>query len=246
MEQLILSLAPAPPPSLDNFFAGANAGVIHALRLLAQDRGEPSIHLWGPAGSGRTHLLQAVAAAVAAAGGAVTWAAGAGTAGAGAGSAVAAGASAAAGRSSAAAADPAGTSRLVICDDVDELDDAQQLHVFAVIDAARREGSRILTAGLQPARELALRDDLRTRLAQSLGLAVVPLSDEQKRAAVAAHAADRGMPLAPEIVDYVTARVRRDMGTLMAVVDALDRYSLSAKRPLSVPLARDVLQRLEL
>jgi DnaA family protein len=216
MEQLILALAPPAPASLHNFYAGANAAALAALRGLLAHGPERAIHLWGPAGSGRTHLLQAAAAGVAAAGGAVAWVPG----------------------GAAAAPD------LVLCDDVDQLDAHGELEAFRMVDAARREGARILSAALCPAHQLGVRDDLRTRLAQSLSQPLVPLSDDEKRVAVASHAADRGMRLAPEIVDYVIARVQRDMGTLMGVVDALDRYSLSEKRPLTVPLAREVLQRL--
>ena len=221
MEQLILSLAPPPPPTLENFFEGANGHALHALRALLTGGPDRSVHLWGPPGSGRTHLLRAAAAAVAAAGGTAVWA-----------------------PADVGSANMPAPS-LLLCDDVDRLDDHAQLQAFEMIDAARRGGWGTLTAALHPAHDLPVRADLRTRLAQSLAVAVTPLSDEEKRAALATHAADRGMPLAPETIDYVIARVRRDMGTLMAVIDALDRHSLRAQRPLTVPLAREVLQQLD-
>lgn len=60
MRQLILDLLPASPPSLDNFVAGGNAETVAALTgWLAGERVDTSFCLWGEAGCGRSHLLQA-------------------------------------------------------------------------------------------------------------------------------------------------------------------------------------------
>jgi DnaA family protein len=60
VEQLVLELAPAPEPTLDNFHAGGNAAVLSALRA-ALAGGEPILYLWGPTGCGKSHLLRAMA-----------------------------------------------------------------------------------------------------------------------------------------------------------------------------------------
>jgi len=60
MRQLILDLLPESPPTLDNFVAGGNAETLAALTgWLAGERVDPSFCLWGEAGCGRSHLLQA-------------------------------------------------------------------------------------------------------------------------------------------------------------------------------------------
>jgi len=62
MRQLILDLLPESPPTLDNFVAGGNAETLAALTgWLAGERVDPSFCLWGEAGCGRSHLLQASA-----------------------------------------------------------------------------------------------------------------------------------------------------------------------------------------
>src|SRR5207248_1450698 len=43
------------------------------------------------------------------------------------------------------------------------------------------------------------------------------------------------------IAAYLLARVPRDMATLTALLDALDREALTRKRPLTLPLVREVL-----
>jgi DnaA family protein len=60
MRQLILDLLPESPPTLDNFVAGGNAETVTLLtEWLAGTRTDTSFCLWGEAGSGRSHLLQA-------------------------------------------------------------------------------------------------------------------------------------------------------------------------------------------
>jgi DnaA family protein len=59
-----------------------------------------------------------------------------------------------------------------------------------------------------------------------------------------AHAAARGFELGAEVGDYALRHARRDLPSLLALVERLDRYSLEERRPITVPLLRDVLQQL--
>jgi DnaA family protein len=64
MRQLILDLLPAAPPSFDNFVTGSNAEVLTGLAAwLAPTNRESVFFVWGEAGAGKTHLLQACPAA---------------------------------------------------------------------------------------------------------------------------------------------------------------------------------------
>jgi DnaA family protein len=49
------------------------------------------------------------------------------------------------------------------------------------------------------------------------------------------------MQMAPEMLDYLLSRARRDMPSLIALIDALDLYSLETKRPVTLPLVRELL-----
>ena len=60
MQQLLLELAPPPPPTLENFSPGKNGAALEALKEALED-GERFVFLWGPGGSGKTHLLRAFA-----------------------------------------------------------------------------------------------------------------------------------------------------------------------------------------
>lgn len=65
MKQLLLDLTQAPAPTFANFVSGRNAELLTALDAVVQGRAaERVFYLWGDSGSGKTHLLKAVAAAV--------------------------------------------------------------------------------------------------------------------------------------------------------------------------------------
>ena len=132
---------------------------------------------------------------------------------------------------------------LVIADDVEGLDPAAQQRLFAAINAARQGEPAVLAAGGQPPAQLALRDDLRTRLAWGLVYQLKPLTDAEKSLHLRAQAARRGLRLPDEVLAYLLTRLPRDLASLNAVLESLDHYSLATKRPISLPLVREALER---
>ena len=132
---------------------------------------------------------------------------------------------------------------LVIADDVESLEPAAQQQLFVAINAARDGGDPVLAAGAQAPAGLALREDLRTRLAWGLVYQLRPLSDADKAEHLRAQAVRRGLRLSEEVVGYLLTRLPRDLPSLNGVIDALDRYSLAAKRPITLPLVREALEK---
>jgi DnaA family protein len=217
MKQLVLELAAAPEPTLDNFVVGANAEVVAALRgLLHGGQAERFLYLWGGSGSGRSHLLQAMLRAFREDGRAVHLFGG--------------------------SADGIRPDDACIADDVQYLDGPAQVALFNVCNTLREGGGVLLAAGDLPPARLSLRPDLLTRLAWGLVYEVHALSESDRRAALRDYAAARGFTLPPEVADYLLARAPRDLSSLRALVDTLDRLSLQQKRAITVPLARELLQ----
>jgi len=132
---------------------------------------------------------------------------------------------------------------LIVADDVEKLDDPAQQRLFAAINAAREGEPPVLAAGSQPPAQLALREDLRTRLAWGLVYQLKPLTDAEKALHLRAQAARRGLRLSDDVVAYLLTRLPRDLASLNAVLEALDRYSLASKRAVTVPLVREALER---
>jgi DnaA family protein len=50
------------------------------------------------------------------------------------------------------------------------------------------------------------------------------------------------MRLPLEVIDYCLRYLRRDLPTLIATINALDEWSLTTKKPVTVPMLRQLLQ----
>jgi DnaA family protein len=207
-------------PTLDNFVDGRNAEVLERLRGLAAGReGERSIYLWGAPSSGRTHLLRGTLAAFERRGARIAYFAAADTP----------------------APETLGIADAAAIDDVERLGEAGQSAVFNLYNRLRDSGGVLLAAGNAPPTQLRLRSDVVTRLAWGLVYEVHALSDAEKAHALAEHAATRGFSLPPEVSRYLLTHMQRDMGSLIAILKSLDRYSLETKRPVTLTLLREIV-----
>lgn len=134
---------------------------------------------------------------------------------------------------------------LVVADDVELLDAAGQISLFNAINAARDAGGTVLAAGNAPPAQLALREDLKSRLAWGLVYHVKPLTDAEKALTLHGEAARRGLKLSDEVVWYLLTHVRRDLRSLIALLDRIDRASLEQHRAVTLPLVRELIRNLE-
>ena len=132
-----------------------------------------------------------------------------------------------------------------VVDDVQILDEPSQIALFNAINEARHSGGKVLAAGNAPPPLLPLREDLKSRLAWGLVYHVKPLTDEERATYLRAEAQRRGMRVPDEVIGYLQTHVRRDLPTLLAILDELDRTSLELKRPVTLPLVRDALREME-
>jgi len=219
MKQLVLDIALPAAPTLDNFVPGRNAELVAALYALANGTGnERFFYLWGADGSGRSHLLRAVAAAARRNGRRTVW------------------------FDAQTKAIDAADDALCAVDDVHLLGAEAQVALFNLHNRIRGGNGALLASGNAAPAQLLLRADLVTRLAAGLVYQLHGLDDEEKSAALRRHADARGLRLAPEVATYLLRHARRDMPSLLALLDALDRYSLETQRAITVPLLRELLE----
>ena len=213
MRQLLLDFTQAPAPTFANFVHGGNAELACALEAAVKgDFAERVIYVWGEAGAGKTHLLKAFAEA-------------------------------SRGRARYVPArdfSDAGAAPVFALDDVERLTDEEQVSLFNAFNERSFE-TLLVSAGAAP-RDVPIRRDLATRLATGLTYRVIPLTDDEKRTALAAHAKSRGFAIPAEVTAYLLTHARRDMGSLIAALDSLDRFSLETGRPVTVPLLKAALQ----
>lgn len=222
MRQLTLDLGLAPLPTLEAFCPDGNEAAVDALQRWLRLRPAEPLYLWGPAGCGKTHLLRAAAHALAEAGERCGW------------------------------LDAGGSAHpfdegwaAVLLDDVQRYDAAQQAAAFNWFVNAQSPACGaprpLLAAGDRPPADLPLREDLRTRLAWGQVHALQPLPEHARRSVLQRAARARGFELGEEVLDYVLARLPRDLGSLTALLQRLDDYALRTQRPVTVPLVRAVL-----
>ncbi|MFN7835186.1 MAG: HdaA/DnaA family protein [Burkholderiaceae bacterium] len=216
-QQLLLDVFTPPPARLDNFLTGDNAELLAQVRQHAVGTAiDRTLFIHGPSGCGKSHLLKALAA---------HWRV------------------------------PAidGRERFgwrrqaayLLVDDVQHLSSYSQVQLFNAINEARNDGMPqyvVMTGDARP-EALGVRDDLGSRLAWGLCYALAPLSDAQKSAALQAAAAARGLHLSDEVIDFAQYHFRRDMGSLLAVLDGLDQFSLEQHKPVSLNLLRAWMKR---
>ncbi len=131
---------------------------------------------------------------------------------------------------------------VTVVDDVHLLSADAQIDLFNRYNQIKEKHGSLITAGLHAPTQMGLRDDLATRLAWGLVYQLHALNDAEKSLALQNHAMERGMRLPSEVVDYCLRYLRRDLSTLMATLDALDEWSLTTKKPITVPLLRQLLQ----
>lgn len=218
MRQIPLAIAPPPECSFETYLAGANRAALEHLRQLAPP--SAPVYLWGPTGSGKTHLLRALALAWQARGERVAW------------------------FGPAVALPWAFDERvaLVVLDDCDAFDAARQQAAFALFVQASTAAIAIVAAGALPPVDLPLREDLRTRLGWGLVFALQPLAESQVRAVLRREADRRGVRLGDEVLDHLLTRFARDLTQLMALLDRLDEFALASRRAVTVPLLRKMLE----
>ena len=134
-----------------------------------------------------------------------------------------------------------GGSRAAILDGGPPLDEAALLHLYNHL--AENGGHLLIVAEQPPARwSLRLRD-LASRLAALPAVGIDPPDDQLIEAVLVKLFADRQLTVAPEVVTFLTKRIERSFETLRRLVEFLDRESLVRRRPITLPLAREIMAR---
>jgi DnaA-homolog protein len=222
MKQLALGVGLEPRAVFDSFSTGLNTELIAALRA----PGSQPLWLWGAAGSGKTHLLQAVCAA--------------------------AGETAAYFPLNRNVGLPPAAllgfeSCGVLClDDAAAVagDPAWEEALFRLFNEALELQHRLIFAASAAPRQLAWSlEDWRSRAAACVVYQLRDLDEAGRAEALRLRAAQRGLELPPETSDYLLRRLPRDLPSLFEILDQLDEASLVAQRRLTIPFIRDALEK---
>lgn len=230
--QLPLDLRLRDASRFVGFYPGGNHLARDAVEALAVGVGmtETQILLHGPAGVGKTHLLQAACHQGHERGEPVAYLPLAEVASA----------------SPLAVLDGLECSRLVALDDLDAVvgqgdwDEA----LFGLLNRLRDGGCRVLMASAHAPDGLGSRlPDLTSRLSWGPVFRLQTPEDGDLKRILAQRAVLRGLELPEAVAEYLLRHYRRDLVALLELLDRLDLAALAEQRRLTIPFVRDQLTR---
>ena len=226
MQQLPLPVELRPESDFTDYLPGPNAEAVSALTNWAAGNGDAFIYLFGPTGTGKTHLLQAACRA-----------------------AVLVPVRAVFLPLANPALDPTALEDLehtavVALDDVHAVagDPVWERALFGLYNRLREADRRLLVSGQSPITGLKIQlQDLRSRLGWGPGYRLRPLDERECERLLRESANRRGFSLGREAISYIMRRCPRDARHLLRVLEELDRASLADKRRPTVRLIGELL-----
>lgn len=230
MRQQPLPLGFDPLQGFEEFHSGPNAELVSHLRELAAGGTEPFIHLWGAAGQGKSHLLNACCRDAHRRGLSCAYLPLATLRDYG-----------------PEVLEGLGALDLLCLDDLEAIggDPSWEKSLFSLFNELRDKDRRLLTASSQPPAHLPVNlPDLKTRLGWGLTLHLAPLTDSDRLLALHLQARAMGLDLPEAAGRYLMAHHPRDLGSLRQLLGELDRATLAAQRKLTVPFIKTYLEHL--
>ena len=114
--------------------------------------------------------------------------------------------------------------------------------LFDLFNRIKESGSSLLIAANVAPSSLPIGlPDLQSRLQSMLVYLLASLNDDEKKLALQLRASMCGFELNEAVADYILARAGRSFEDLMAVLDTLDDKTLETQRRLSIPLVKETL-----
>ena len=130
---------------------------------------------------------------------------------------------------------------VTVIQDVDTFNEEQQIQTFNLFNEHKAAQRKMLLTGANAPNHMGLRDDLSSRLSWCLVYQLKGLTDIEKMLALEHHATEKGMTLNLKVIDYCMRHLKRDLPSLIATLDALDEWSLKTKKPVTIPLLKELI-----
>lgn len=213
--------------TFNDFFPGTHCEIVAHLQQCIGEQGELQVFIWGQSGQGKTHLLQACCHQAQQQNFSSFYF----------------------DLAQANLPDPTLLSGLdqydVVCfDNIECLaSNADWERAFFIFFNRQRDlGHKLILSACSAPHELAIQlPDLKTRLNWGLTLKIQQLTDSDKIAALIFKAKKMGFEIAPQAGRFLLMHYARDLASLWALLEKLDKASLAAKRKLTVPFLKQIL-----
>ncbi len=220
--QLTLAINLHDDATFDNYFSGENEQVVYNL----QRQEEPYVFLFGTNGAGKSHLLQAACHQSSNKGLPVVYL------------------PLAEESLMPAMLDGLEGMSLIALDDIQKVigDEDWEHALFNLYNRVREKGVNMLVSSTEPLSSLNIKlADLKSRLSWGPTFKLTALTDKEKQYALQQRAKNRGLDLTDDVVAYLLKRSPRDMNSLFALFEKLDKASMVEKRKLTIPFIKGYL-----
>ena len=225
--QLPLGLALKDSARFDSFFGGRNREAVESLQSAAAGRGESLIYIAGPAGTGKTHLLQAACHLAADQQRTTAYL----------------------------PLQELPDLSVEIFQGLDQLDlvcldDIQAIAgqgdwergLFDLFNRIWDSGNTLLMAAEQrPGLTGFGLPDLVSRLGWGVTYVLKPLAEDEVLAALSYRARGRGLELPEDTASFLLKRIPRDLTSVFNLLDRLDEASMIEQRRLTIPFVKSVI-----
>lgn len=217
-EQLPFDLGHRHAHERENFWVSASNADAVAWIDKWPDWPAPALILYGPAASGKTHLLQVwrqEAGAVEIAASNIT-------------------------------AESAGNAKAVIIDDIQSImgDNAREQALFHTYNMMRDRGGHMLLAAEKPVRDWNIQlPDLKSRLMAAPAVGIGSPDDELIAVVLTKMFSDRQIFVSQEVVQFILPRIERSFHAVRDLVEKTDHRAMAEKRAITIPLVREILDR---
>ena len=134
---------------------------------------------------------------------------------------------------------------LVCIDDINNVagNNDWETALFHFYNRARDIKTPLVISGDKPPVQLEISlPDLKTRLGWGLVIQLHGLRDEEKLNALRLRAKHRGIELSDDVGEFLLRRYSREMHDLMALLDVLDKASLTEQRRLTIPFVKQYMK----
>jgi chromosomal replication initiation ATPase DnaA len=128
-----------------------------------------------------------------------------------------------------------------VLDDIVRLDPEQQEALFHLYNRMVSGGALLLVSEQPLSRLNVATPDLASRLRAVPVVEILPPDDALLEAVLRKRFDDRQLGVEQPVIEYILSRIDRSFSAIEALVATLDARAFAEQRPITIPLARDVL-----
>ncbi len=131
-----------------------------------------------------------------------------------------------------------------VLEDVDQWVEDHQQALFHLYNYAKENDATLLLTAKKPPNAWGITlPDLKSRFGAAPVVEIGQPDDALMEAVLVKLFSDRQVKVERDVIVYMLTRMERSFAQARELVQAIDRFALSEKRPITVPLVRSVLQR---